>query len=189
MNEALANYINRYVSFTEDELEIFQQRLVEGKFEKGSTLLEAGNTCKQLFFIVEGLVRSYYIDSKGNEKVTSFGKEHWWVTDMESFIHQTPSQLFIAALEHTTVLTITKDRLEDLYLEVPKVERLFRLITERWLIALQRSSFYYMKATSKDRYYNMVKLIPNFVNRVPQYMIASYLDITPEYLSELRRSH
>lgn len=94
----------------------------------------------------------------------------------------------IQAIEETTILSISKKNLEQAFLKLPKIERLFRLIAEKRLVAQQRSSHLFMKAASKERYFHLVKSIPNFAQRVPQYMLASYLNITPEYLSELRKS-
>lgn len=143
--------------------------------------------CKFQYFITEGLVRTFYIDDSGFEKIVQFGIENWWVTDMNSFIKQKPSLLNIQALEETTILCIKKQNLDLAYDKSPKIERIFRKITENWLIAQQKNSHFYMKASSKERYFELINSFPNFVQRVPQYMIASYLDITPEYLSELRK--
>jgi len=163
------------------------QHLTVHRFAKKDFLLDAGNVCKKRFFLLEGLVRTFYIDSDGNERITLFGKELWWVTALESYVGETPSKVNIQAIEDTTALVLSKESLELLYQEVPKLERFFRIITEKWLIAEQRSSQFYMKASSKERYETMVKFIPRFVQRVPQYMIASYLDISPEHLSTLRK--
>jgi CRP-like cAMP-binding protein len=136
---------------------------------------------------LKGVVRSFFIDSKGNEKITQFAIDNWWVTNMESFIKETPSTQFLQAVEATTTLSISKKALEALYIESPKFERLFRIITENMLIANLRKNDVFLQKTSKNRYADFVSRLPDFVQRVPQYMIASYLEITPEYLSELRR--
>lgn len=187
MEHPLKRYIERYITISNEEFELFIQSLISKTYKKKEYLLSAREVCKKRFFVLDGLVRTYYIDQEGNEKITVFGKEHWWVTDMESLVNQVPSRVYIQALEETTVLEITSDKLEELFSKLPKLERLFRIITEKWLIAQQRSSHFYMKASSKDRYDSLVENIPNFLQRVPQYMIASYLDITPEHLSTLRK--
>ncbi|OEK07564.1 hypothetical protein A8C32_17355 [Flavivirga aquatica] len=107
---------------------------------------------------------------------------------MESFILEKPSHLFIQALEDTTVLLITKENLELAYVNIPKLERVFRIITENMLIAIERKNEYYIKMGSKERYTSFISELKTFSQRVPQYMIASYLQITPEYLSELRKN-
>ena len=107
---------------------------------------------------------------------------------MDSFVNEIPSVNAIQALEKTTVLQLTKKDMESLFSKIPLLERAFRLISENMLIALQRRDEVYMKMSSQERYFNLVNNIPHFAQRVPQYMIASYLDITPEYLSEIKKN-
>jgi len=188
MKQQLSNYLNRYVSFTETEVDLFYTYLTVKTFKKKEHLLKDGQHCREKFFITEGLVRSYKIDSKGQEKIAHFGIENWWITNMESFVIDKPSLFYIQALEPTTVLAISKSKLEMAFEKIPKLERLFRIITENMFVAIERKNELYMKYSSKDRYYNLVDHIPDFAQRVPQYMIASYLDISPEYLSEIRKN-
>lgn len=188
MHQQLKTYLNNYCVFTDDELDRIQKSLFTKTYKKGEFLLEENKVCGHKFFILKGLVRAFHTDHKGNEKVNLFAIENWWITDMDSLINQKPSFNTIQALENSQVLILSKDDLETLYLQVPKLERVFRLITEKFAIALQRKDEIFMKRNSSQRYFNLVQSIPNFVQRVPQYMIASYLDITPEYLSELRKN-
>ena len=157
-------------------------------FKKGDYLLQAGKICSHKHFILEGLVKTSYLEDSGTERIVQFALENWWVLDWESFVHEKPATTSIQALEATRTLTIDKASLEDAYQKIPKLESLFRKITENWLIAVQRNKKY-MMASSQVRYNTLVKSLPNIVQRVPQYMLASYLDITPEYLSELRKKH
>lgn len=188
MKSQLASYLNRYVSFESEEIDIIFNSLSVQIFQKKELLLEQNQVCKYRFFIIEGLVRYFRTDSDGNENISLFGIENWWITNLDSFINEVPSHNAIQAVEKTIVLYISKNDLEILYQKVPKLERAFRVITEKMLIAIQRKDEIYMKQHSKERYYSLVDTIPNFAQRVPQYMIASYLDITPEYLSEIRKS-
>ncbi|MBW1294765.1 Crp/Fnr family transcriptional regulator [Aquimarina litoralis] len=186
--DALRKYIDRYVALEDAEFDFFYSFLEEKTFQKHEYIQQSGSICTHHHFIIEGLVKSFYIDDSGTERIVQFGIENWWVTNLESFKKQEPSLIQIQTLEKTTVLRIKKQDLDLAFNKIPKIERLFRLIYENWLIAEQRKGFFYMKTSSKDRYLALVESIPNFVQRVPQYMIASYLDITPEYLSELRKS-
>ncbi|WP_282124197.1 Crp/Fnr family transcriptional regulator [Algibacter mikhailovii] len=188
MKEQVKTYLNRYVLFSDSEIDEIYSKLSYKTVPKKDFILREGQVCKKKYFILNGLLRSFYIDSKGNEKITQFALENWWVTDMESFINQTPALSSIQALEKTEVLIIDKIDLENLYVSIPKLERLFRIITENMLIAIQRRNNVYLQMKSKDRYFDLIKQLPNFIQRVPQYMIASYLEITPEYLSELRKT-
>jgi CRP-like cAMP-binding protein len=188
MKEQIKTYFNRYVEFSDTEMDEIYSKLISMTFQKKDYILREGQICKSNYFIINGLVRSFYIDDKGNEKITQFALENWWVTNMESFIKKKPSLSSIQALEKTEILIISKEELENLYISIPKLERLFRIVTENMLIANQRKNDIYFQMRSKDRYASLINHFPNFVQRVPQYMIASYLEITPEYLSELRKN-
>lgn len=188
MKDQIKTYFNRYVQFSDSEIDEIYSKLRPRSFQKKDYILQAGKICNSKYFIISGLVRSFYIDDKGNEKITQFALENWWVTSMESFIKQTPSAISIQALEKTEILIINKEELERLLFLIPKLERFFRMITENMLIAIQRKNDIYLQMKSKNRYDDLVKHFPDFIQRVPQYMIASYLEITPEYLSELRKS-
>lgn len=187
MKEQIKSYLNRYVHFNEEEIHTFCDFLSEKKFDKKEFLLKEGQVCHHYFFISSGLIRQFYIDEKGNEKIIQFAIENWWTTNIDSFTNQVPSALNIQALEKTTAYIISKKSLENLFISLPKTERLFRIITEKTLIAHQRRNYFFMKKKSKERYQHLMEHIPEFAQRVPQYMLASYLEITPEYLSEIRK--
>jgi len=180
-------HTNKYVDFNDVEIEVIFAQLTLKTFKKKAFLLKEGQICKNNYFIISGLVRSFYNDIKGNEKITQFALENWWVTNMESYIKNVPSYSSIQTIEETTVLFIDKEKLTELFKTIPKLERFFRMITENMLIAIQRRTDIYLQMKSKDRYDDLITHFPNFTQRVPQYMIASYLEITPEYLSELRK--
>lgn len=188
MKDQIKTYFNRYVEFSDTEIDEVFSKLTLKLFQKKDYILEEGKICTTRYFIISGLVRSFYIDNKGNEKITQFAIENWWVTNLESYIKKTPSAIAIQALEKTEIVIIEKEELERLFFAIPKLERLFRIITENMLIATQRKNDIYLQMKSKNRYDDLVKNFPEFIQRVPQYMIASYLEITPEYLSELRKS-
>ncbi len=188
MEEQIKKYFNKYVKFTDTEIAKINSKLTMHTFQNKEFIVHEGQICRSKYFILKGLVRSFYINAKGNEKITQFAIENWWVTNLESFVKETPSLISIQALEETTVLSINKTDLEELLISIPKLEKLFRIITENMLIAIQRKNEIYMQMKNKDLYYHFVKNFPNFIQRVPQYMIASYLEMTPEYLSEIRKN-
>jgi CRP-like cAMP-binding protein len=188
MSQRLKNHLRKYVTFSDSELEDILSHFRLVSYAKKDLLLQEGHVCTQKFFIVEGLVRSYHLDSKGNEKINQFAIENWWITNVESFVTGTPSSSSIEAIEPTLVLSIDKNTIESLYIKFPKLERYFRIITENMLIAIQRRYEVFLQLKSKARYLNFMNQLPEFSQRVPQYMIASYLEITPEYLSELRKA-
>ncbi len=187
MKSQLHTYLNRYTSFSKHETDAFYSYLTPKTIQKKEFLLKEGDICKNKFFIIKGLIRLFNIDKKGHENIIHFGIENWWTTSFESFITEKPSLLYMQALEETTVLSINKEQLEKAYQKLPKLERVFRITTENMLIAIERKNEFYAKMSSKERYRFFIKSLPAFAQRIPQYMIASYLDITPEYLSELRK--
>jgi CRP-like cAMP-binding protein len=187
VKDQIKKYLNSYVEFNDSEIDEIFSKLTPKTFEKKSYLIKEGQICRSKYFLVSGLIRSFYIDNKGNEKITQFALENWWVTNLESFTKNIPSSSAIQAIEKTTVLIFDKEELDKLYIKLPKLERFFRIITENMLIAIQRKSDIYLQMKSKDRYDDLISNFPAFAQRVPQYMIASYLEITPEYLSELRK--
>ncbi len=189
MKEQLHTYLNRYSTFSTEEMDRFYTFLTVKTFKKKEFILKEGSVCNFKCFIIKGLIRSFSIDEKGNENIRHFGIENWWFTDMESLTLKQPSLLHIQALEDTTLLFITRDDLERAYLEIPKLERIFRIITENMLIAIERKHEFYNKLIGKMRYDVFSSQLKAFSQRVPQYMIASYLGITPEYLSELRKKN
>ncbi len=188
MKKQLHTYLNRYVSFSEEEINLFYSYLTVQTFQKKEFLLKEGEVCKVKFFIIKGLIRIFKIDDKGHESIIHFGIENWWMTNMQSFVNEEPSLVYVQALEETTILTISKVNLEKAYAAIPKLERAFRIIIEKMFIAIERKNEHYSKMTSKERYLGFIDELKAFSQRVPQYMIASYLDITPEYLSELRKN-
>ncbi|MGL1886228.1 MAG: Crp/Fnr family transcriptional regulator [Reichenbachiella sp.] len=185
--DQLTTYLNKYLSFEQYEIDTFKNFLTLKSYAKKDFLLKHGDFNHYRYFILQGLTRSYYIDPDGKERIVQFALENWWLTDMESFVTQSVSKINIQALEETQVLMISKSNLEKLFAQHPKFERLFRMLSENMIIALQRHTGLYMKENKQQRYETVRDLIPDFLQRVPQYMVASYLDIAPEYLSELRK--
>lgn len=188
-NYSIINHFNKYIDFTEIEIDDILSHFTLVEFDKKEVLSKEGNVCNhKFFFIIEGLVRSYQLDHKGNEKINQFAIENCWITNVESFVNEKPSLTSIETIKPTKALKIDKNTLEDLYIKHPKLERYFRIITENMLVAIQRRYEIFLQLRSKDRYLNFINNQPEFSQRVPQYMIASYLEITPEYLSELRKT-
>ena len=188
LQKQLKTYINKYVAFSESEIQLLFEYVTIEQYKKKDFILEAGVVCDKHYFVCNGLVRSYLTNEKGTDTIIQFAIENWWLFNFESFIYKKPSLYNIQTLEETTLLTINSEDLEVAFVKIPKLERFFRIITQQTLIAIQRKNDYYMKLSSRDKYKTIVDHIPDFLQRVPMYMIASYLDITPEYLSEIRKS-
>jgi CRP/FNR family transcriptional regulator len=186
MHQALLEHIAKFVKLTETEAQSVIGFLDYKKAAKKEHLLREGQICNAQYFIVKGCFRQYIINEKGTEKTLLFGIENWWITDFLSFQSQSPSNFFIQAIENSEVIVLERQAMEDLLLEVPKLERYFRLCMQKSFGASQVRIKYLFTMSAEERYRHMSSMFPEFVQRVPQYMLASYLDFSPEFLSKIR---
>jgi CRP-like cAMP-binding protein len=182
----LANFA-KHVELTETEQAILLSLMEPRTFARKELLLSQGEICRAETFILKGCVRMFSTDANGVEHTQLFGTEDWWVGDLYSFLTGTPSIYTIAALEETHVLQITPPDLEKLYTQVPKAERFFRIIIQNAFIAQQQRIDQNLALTGEERYLRFTEKFPQLEQRVPQKQIASYLGITPEFLSMIRR--
>jgi CRP/FNR family cyclic AMP-dependent transcriptional regulator len=181
------DYVNHCGSFNPDELKRFNELLRLRHVKKKQILLREGEICDFEAYIVKGCLRSFYVDENGSEVILQFSIEDWWVGDMASFNDRTPSSLYIEALEDTTILTLNPERKEQLLQEIPAFERVFRLMLQRHIAALEQRLIRTIAKPAADKYQEFVKRYPSIVQRVPQHYIAAYLGMTPEFLSKVRR--
>lgn len=179
--------VSRHITLTKGEAEIFRSLLTYRRYRKRQFVLQEGDVCRQENYVLGGCLRAYHIDRDGFEHVTQFGIEDWWISDLDSFITQTPATLTIDALEDTEVLQIDPPSLEQLYERVPKFERFFRILLQNSFVAHQRRILDIIARTAEERYEDFALRYPAFLQRIPQKHIAAYLGITPEFLSRIRR--
>jgi CRP-like cAMP-binding protein len=187
MFSLIRNNISRHVSLTDAEFGHFTTLLKARTLKKRELLLRAGEVCVCEGFVNRGCLRVYNIDGSGSEHVLYFATEDWWVADIASFVAQSPASLNIEAIEESEVLLIDKASKEKLYVEIPKFERLFRILTQRTHVALQQRLIAVMSQTADERYLDLKARYPEIEKRVPQHQIASYLGISPEFLSKIRK--
>lgn len=185
MNRLIA-HIKKFIELTDTESELILSSFEKESFPKKSLLLKEGQTCNKQYFILKGCVRFYINNTKGSEQTLQFGIENWWITDYLSFQYQVPSHFFIQAIENLEVLSIDRKSFEGLLIEVPKLEKYFRLVIQKSFGASQVRIKYLFTMSAEERYHNMNDQFPEFVQRVPQYMLASYLDFSAEFLSKIR---
>jgi len=186
MGSALYNHINKFIDWSTDEHETLAPFLQSFSVKKKAFLLAQGQICRANYFVVKGCLRLYFIDIKGAEQTTQFAIENWWITDLTSFLFQEHSEFYIQAAEPTEVIAIENHHYEKMFHQLPKLERYFRLILQKNHQASQRRIKFLYSQTAEERYRNFNHLFPAFVQRVPQYMLASYLGFTPEFLSKIR---
>jgi len=189
MHDKLLDHINTF-STTDAGLDILlKQHFKELKLKKKDVLLQEGQTCHYNYFVAKGCLRMYYINDKGVEHTTQFALENWWLSDYISFQTGKSSGFYIQAVEQSDILAIDQLSLESLYKQSPCVERYFRIIYQKAYAASQLKTKYFNDLSKEELYFHFCRSYPHFINRIPQYLIASFLGFTPEYLSEIRKRH
>jgi CRP-like cAMP-binding protein len=185
--DLLKIHLSKYISLTREEFDSFTSLLKSTSLKKGEFLIHAGDLCKYESFVTRGCLKSYYEDENGFEHILDFSIEGWWADDLFSFFTQTPSQSSIKAIEDTDVLQISKLDLEDVYQKIPKFERFFRLLFQRAYIAQREQINLILSTPAQERYLLFLKKKPYAEKRFSQRDIASYLGITPQFLSALKK--
>lgn len=186
MFETINKNVCKNDDFTTSELDFFNTILEYKKVPKKTFLLQEGEVCHFEAYILKGCIRKYYINEHGLEVILAFAVEDWWVSDIASFHENKPSQFYIETLEDCELLILTPETKERLLKEVPKFERIFRLLVQRNLSAMQNRLIDTIAKTAQEKYVEFLKLYPTIPQRVAQHYIASYLGITAEFLSKVR---
>ncbi|MCL6274936.1 Crp/Fnr family transcriptional regulator [Muricauda sp. 2012CJ35-5] len=187
MTESLINSISKHVELNSDEENLIKTFWSNKSLDKGDYILRNGETCRTDNFVVKGALKAYIINTEsGKEEVLYFAIENWWATDIESFRTQKPSAYNIQAIESTEILQIRYDAFQDMLHQIPKLERFFRIILEGYVGSLQRRLIINNVMDAEKRYFDFIATYPKIAERVPNYLIASYLGITAEFLSRIR---
>ena len=186
MFEAINKYVTKRIVTSPEELNLFNTILQYKKVPKKTYLLQEGEICRFEAYINKGCVRTYYINENGIEVTLQFAIEDWWVSDITSFHEQKPSRMFIETLEDCELLMLTPESKEQLLQKAPCFERMFRIMVQRNLSALQERLFKTIVTTAVDKYLDFIERYPTIPQRVAQHYIASYLGFTPEFLSKVR---
>jgi CRP-like cAMP-binding protein len=182
-------YVLKSVNLSAGELEYFNSMLQYKVIPKKTMLLQAGHICNFEAYVIRGCIREYYSDSDGAELTLQFAVEDWWVSDITSFEDQKVSSMYIEALEDCELLMLSRQSKEQLLAEVPKLERMFRLMIQRHLSVVQSRLFKTVTHSGMEKYLEFINRYPTIPQRVPQHYIASYLGMSPEFLSKLRTRH
>jgi len=187
MFSLLLQKLTEKISLTQEEMESCKHFFSHKKLKRHQYLLHQDNVCKYTAFVVRGVLRSYTIDDEGEEHIVQFATEGWWLTNLYSYKTGRPSQINIDALEDSELLLLSRSDEEALLGNVPKLERYFRLLLENGLIAAEQRLIYSLGTPAEEKYLNFISTYPDLVKRLPLHMIASYLGVTPETLSRVRK--
>ncbi|MBB2147748.1 Crp/Fnr family transcriptional regulator [Pedobacter gandavensis] len=186
MYPVLLQHIHQYLPLNETEEKAIVQHFKVLQLKKKSVIFDAGQVCKGNYFVAKGCLRMYFFDEKGIEHTTQFAIENWWISDYTSLALHKNSDFFLQAVEDSTVLVLERAVEDALFEQVPKLERYFRLLLQRAYGASQQLVKYNHTLSKEAHYRHFSKSFPDFVQRIPQYMLASFLRFTPEFLSKIR---
>jgi CRP-like cAMP-binding protein len=187
MFELLYKKISALTSITEEEFNYCKTLFLPKKLRKRQYFLQEGDICKYQAFVEKGILRSYTIDERGNEHILQFGSDGWWIADLSSYLTDEPSFLNIDAIAEAELLLINKPSWELAMQKIPPLEHYFRIIIQNHLVATQRRLLQSLAESAEEKYIRFTKTFPECVQRVPQHMIASYLGISRETLSRIRK--
>lgn len=185
--QPLIDHFESYLPFDENEKELLQGRVTHRSVKRRYFILQEGFTCKHYTFVVEGCFRMFAVDTKGNEHNIKFTIENDWISDIGSFHTDKPSKLYIEAIEPAVILQIEQQDLYFLYTHIPKLNQILRVIVEDKYVELQNRVLQNISSTALERYLAFQEQYPTLSRRLPNTQIASYLGITPEFLSKLRK--
>ncbi len=183
----LIDHIKKSVEINLTEESILKSYIKVNTFKKNEELLANGQICRSMYFVEQGCLRMFFFNSKGMEQITQFAIEGWWLTDFSSFMQKQASDYYIHSIEPSIISSIDGQSFDDLLKKLPQLERYFRIVMQKNVAAAQRRSKYLYEMSKEEFYFHFSTSFPEFMQRVPQYMIASYLGLTPEYVSQLRK--
>jgi CRP-like cAMP-binding protein len=187
-NNSLKNHIKKYTTLPEEELSNITSFFNDESYSKKEVVLLAGTPCNKLFFVVKGCLQLYFIDNLGNKKTTQFAIEDWWLTDFLAFQNQQPSNFYVETVEKTRVLSISFTKYNQLLDKFPAMETYFRTIYQTAYGAALMRLKYINSFSKEEMYFRFIADFPVFAQCVPQYLLASFLGLTPEYVSEIKKN-
>ena len=184
--QSILENIAKHVTLTPEEQELFLSKTETKPFKAKTILLSAGEVATCTYFVNSGILRSFNINDNIIEHVLHFACEGWWIGDMYSYISGKPGNLFLEVLDDAEVVIITKENQQQLYQEIPKLERFFRILAENSLVAHQERLIDNLSLTAEERFEKFCSKYPTLIQKVPQKHIASYIGITPEFFSKMK---
>lgn len=188
MINVLFTHIQEKVTLTNEDKERIETFFVHKKLRKRQYLLQEGDFCKYLTFVAKGLLRTYNVDRKGDEHMSIFGWEGWWISDFNSFLSGEKAVFNIDAIEDSELFLISRSNYEALMLAVPVMDRYFRILYQNSLVTKEQRLMSSITHTAEERYLLLAESNPKIIERIPQNLVASYLGIVPETLSRIKKN-
>jgi len=186
VEKLFANF-DDYIPLDEEERKDLSKKVIERKIKRRQFILQEEDICKHYTFVAEGCFKKFQVDQKGTEHNLQFIAENDWIMEIDSFYNEKPSRVFIEAIEPSIILQITKPDLINLFMSNPKFNRNFRVIIENRFVELENRVLQAISSTAEERYLTFLNQYPKLSQRLPNTQIASYLGITPEFLSKIRK--
>jgi CRP-like cAMP-binding protein len=187
MVDSLLKNIAKHITLTKEETALFSSLLIDKNLGKKTLILEANQDCRYLSYVKSGALRSYYVDQYGKESTVMFAIADWWITDMYCYLNRKPAMMHIETIEESTIIQISRSNFDQLLETIPKFEKFFRILMQNAYTREQLRIMENLSLTAEERYHNFVIKYPQIVKQVTQKQIASYLGITPEFLSAIKK--
>lgn len=187
LDTSILSQIFKNVSFSSDEKKSIESKLEKLTLKKGITILKAGDIVTNQYYVFDGCLRTYFIDNSGKEHTLQFAINDWWISDYTAFFTSTKAIMHIETIQNATLYKISKENMEILYKEIPQLETFFRKKMERAFTSFQKRILASLSQSAKERYLSFITTYPNIEQNVKNFHIASYLGITTESLSRIRK--
>ncbi|MBL7710833.1 MAG: Crp/Fnr family transcriptional regulator [Chitinophagaceae bacterium] len=185
----IIQHTQKFIQLTAEEQAYFLSLLQEKRLNRKAFFLRENEVCNSVAFVLSGCLRAYSVDEQGFEHILQFAPQNWWITDMFSVLSGKPAHLNIDALEDSEILILGKKEQEQLYLDVPKFERYFRILIENSTVASRQRVLDNLELSAKERYAKFCSTYPTLINTIPQKQVAAYIGVTPEFLSKMKAEY
>jgi len=187
IENSIISEIFKEISFSKKEENLIENKLKKLDLKKGVTILKAGDKVLNQYYVYNGCLRTYFIDKSGKEHTLQFAINDWWISDYTAFFTETKAIMYIETIEEATIYKISNKSMEDLFIEIPQLETFFRKKMQKAFASFQKRILANLAQTAKERYVSFLNTYPNIEQSVKNYHIASYLGITTETLSRIRK--
>ena len=186
MAQLLLDNFRRHIELSSEEAEIILKKFKKESYKSKTVLIRPGMDANFTYFVLKGVLRSYTIDANGAEHILNIATPNWWMADMYSYLGGKPAIMYVDVVDDCELLSITREEVETLYEEIPRLERFFRILTENNLLSNQQRVLDKMSLTAEERYEKFIKKHPEVTQCLPQKYIASYIGVTPEFFSKMK---